>query len=47
MAIIEFKNIETQTAFLKASSEDRKEQYRLRRGLYLLKKGLWFPGWDN
>jgi hypothetical protein len=45
MAIIEFENTETEKAFNDASLNDRKEQQRLKRGLFLLKNGLWSPNW--
>jgi hypothetical protein len=43
MAVIEFVNLETQTAFLKAL-EPSQEQLKLKRGLYLLKNGHYWEG---
>ena len=40
MAVIEFRNIETETAFLDASRQDRTEQQKIKRMLTLVKAGL-------
>ena len=40
MATIEFKNLETQTAFLNAVHSEDLELNKLRRMLYLVKSGL-------
>lgn len=51
MAIIEFKNIETQDAFIQAVKAEIQEQTqaeitqaKLKRGLYLLKHGHYWEG---
>jgi hypothetical protein len=43
MALIEFKNLETEKAFMKAL-EPTEEQQKLKRGLYLMKHAHYWSG---
>ena len=49
MAIIEFKNLETEKAFMAANQDTKAERIEylqsLPRKLYLLKHGEWSPYW--
>lgn len=43
MAVIEFKNVETETAF-KVACQPTPEMIKLKRGLYLLRNGHYWEG---
>jgi hypothetical protein len=49
MAVIEFANLETETAFMNANKDTKADRLetlqQLPRKLYLLKRGQWSPYW--